>query len=129
MKKAEYGPLRITEKNGILKAEWINMSNPKNKKVMKKFFSKSWILNAIVAVIAAVLGIMQEVWLGTPLYFLNAFAVGATYGISLSLCVELARGVFCEVDYKEEWKGMLKNVCYGGIFGIIIALATALSVC
>lgn len=96
---------------------------------MKKFFSKSWILNAIVAVIAAVLGIMQEVWLGTPLYFLNAFAVGATYGISLSLCVELARGVFCEVDYKEEWKGMLKNVCYGGIFGIIIALATALSVC
>ena len=105
------------------------MSNPKNKKVMKKFFSKSWILNAIVAVIAAVLGIMQEVWLGTPLYFLNAFAVGATYGISLSICVELARGVFCEVDFPNEWKHMLKNACIGGVIGVLAALATALGVC
>ena len=96
---------------------------------MKKFFSKSWILNAIVAMLAAFFGIMQEVWLGTPLYFLSAFAAGAVYGLCLSVCVELARGVFCEVDYNEEWKGMLKNVCIGGVFGIIVALVMALSVC
>ena len=96
---------------------------------MKKFFSKSWFVNAIVAVLAAFFGIMQEVWLGTPLCFLNAFAVGATYGISLSICVELARGVFCEVDFPNEWKHMLVNVGLGSIFAIIVAVNMAFTVC
>ena len=96
---------------------------------MKKFFSNSWILNAIVAVIAAFLGIMQEVWLGTPLYFWNAFAGGVAYGISLAICVELARGVFCEVDVKNEWKRMLVNVGLGSIFAIIVAVNMAFTVC
>lgn len=89
---------------------------------------QKWYFNAILAVIAAVMAIMQEVWIGTPLYFWNAFAAGAAYGVSLSVCVELARGVFCEIDYQNEWKQMLKNACIGGVFGIIAALITTLLV-
>lgn len=85
-----------------------------------------WIINAVLAVIAAIIAIMQEVWLGTPLYFWNAFAVGSSWGIALSACGEWAKIMPKWIDYNEwSWK----NFAIGSVFGVITALTTAIIVC
>lgn len=89
---------------------------------MKKYF---WIVNAILAVIAAIMAIMQEVWLGTPLYFWNAFAVGSCIAICLSACGEWVKILPKFIPY---WDWHWKDVIIGSVFGIIAALVTALLV-
>ena len=85
-----------------------------------------WIINAVLAVIAAVIAIMQEVWLGTPLFFWNAFAVGSSWGIALSACGEWAKIMPKWIAY-DEWQW--NHVFIGSAFGIWAALVTALAVC
>lgn len=85
-----------------------------------------WIINAVLAVIAAIIAIMQEVWLGTPLFIPSAFAVGASFGIALSACAEWAKIMPEWIDYNEwSWK----NFAIGSVFGVITALTTAIIVC
>ena len=42
---------------------------------------QKWYFNAILAVIAAVMAIMQEVWLETPLSFIGSFVFGSVIGL------------------------------------------------
>lgn len=84
---------------------------------------KSWILNAIVAVIAAIFAILQEKWLGTPLRFLNLFGLGASCALALSVCVELARGVFSEMGW--NWS----RIIIGAGYGIIVSLIVSAMIC
>ena len=89
---------------------------------MKQF----WVINAVLAVIAAVLGVMQEIWLGTPLYFWNAFGMSACYGILFAAAAEWAKILPKFIDY---WKWSWTDVAIGGVFGILAALITSLAVC
>lgn len=89
---------------------------------MKKFFASPW-FNVLLAVLAAVLIIMQEVWIGTALVFLPLFALGACAGIGFSWGAEVIKFV---VDRRNgyEWKRIIP----GAILGVIAALVTALLV-
>lgn len=89
---------------------------------MKQF----WIVNAVIAVLFAVLGVMQEVWLDTPLYFWNSFGVSASYAIAGAICAEWAKILPKFIDY---WKFQWSDVIIGGVIGVLAALATALGVC
>ena len=80
---------------------------------------KSWILNAIVAVIAAIFAILQEKWLGTPLLFLNLFCLGASCALALSVCVEIARKVFSEIGW--NWSRIIIGAGYGIIAALILS--------
>lgn len=83
----------------------------------------SWILNAIFAVVAAIFAILQEKWLGMPQSFLNLFGLGASCALALSVCVELARGVFSEIGWSWE------RIIIGSGYGIIVALITSAIIC
>lgn len=89
---------------------------------MKKFFVSPW-FNALLAVLAAVLIILQEVWIGTALVFLPLFALGTCASIGFAWGAEVIKFV---VDRRNgyEWKRMIP----GAILGILAALVTALIV-
>lgn len=86
---------------------------------------QKWYFNAILSVIAAVMAIMQEVWLGTPLNFIGAFVFGSVIGFCLSACAEWVKILPKFIDY---WKWQWPPVIIGSVFGIIAALVTALLV-
>jgi hypothetical protein len=89
---------------------------------MKKFFVSPW-FNALLAVLAAVLIILQEVWIGTALVFLPLFTLGACAGLGFSWIAEVIKYIVNnENGYK--WKRMIP----GAILGVIAALVTALLV-
>ena len=85
-----------------------------------------WIINAVLAVIAAVAGVMQEVWLGTPLYFWNVFGMSASYAIAFACAAEWVKILPKFIDY---WKWQWSDVIIGCVIGVLAALATTLSVC
>ena len=69
-----------------------------------------WIINVVLAVIAAVLGVFQEVWLGTPLYFWNVL-------------------IKILPKFINYWHWQWKDVIIGCVFGIVAAIITTLAVC
>lgn len=89
---------------------------------MKKFFVSPW-FNVLLAVLAAVLIIMQEVWLGTSLAFLNLFVYGSCAGIGFSWGAEVIKFIVNQVN-GYSWKRIIPGI----ILGIIAALITALLV-
>ena len=90
--------------------------------IMKKF----WIINAVLAVIAAVLGVMQEVRLGTPIYFWNAFGLSASYAVAFACASEIVKILPKFINY---WHWQWKDVIIGCVFGIAAAIITTLAVC
>ena len=86
----------------------------------------SWIINAIFAVIAAVMAVMQEIWIDTPMNVLGGFGFGSVIGACFSACGEWAKILPKWINY-DEYSWM--NVGIGAGFGIIAALITALAVC
>lgn len=89
---------------------------------MKKFFVSLW-FNALLAVLAAVLIIMQEVWIGTALVFLPLFALGSAAGLGFSWIAEVIKYIVNN-ENGYQWKRMIP----GAILGVIAALVTALLV-
>ena len=85
---------------------------------MKKFFESPY-FNALFAVLAAVLIILQEVCLGTPLLFINLFAISACAGFGFSWIVEGIKFLFHD-------KFIVKEAVLGSIAGIVAALITTL---
>lgn len=83
---------------------------------------KKWIINAIVAAIAAVFAILQEKWIGTPLSPIGAVSFGTLIGLGMSLVVEMAKKVFVECAW--SWRA----VGIGGLFGLAWAIITALCI-
>ena len=82
-------------------------------------------LNVILAVVAAVLIIMQEFWLGTPLLFLNCVARGGSTGIGFSWIAEALKLIFfTDGTYRFNTKRFL----IGCGCGIVAALITVLCV-
>lgn len=85
-----------------------------------------WIINAVIAVIAAVVAVLQEIWLDTPMYFLNAFGLSASVGICFAAAAEWAKILPKFINY---WKWSWTDVAIGCVFGILAALVTSLAVC
>ena len=90
---------------------------------MFKNFFKSVYFNEVLAVIAAILAILQEVMLGTVLPFINIFLLGASVGICFSWAAEALKMVFIEGS-PYSWS----KVGYGAIAGILAALIVAILV-
>lgn len=87
--------------------------------MVKKFFDTYW-FNSVLAVIAAVLIILQEVWLGTPFVFLNFFLLGAAAAIGFSWAASVIVYLIWRASFK--WN----NVGIGAAVGIVAALLTTL---
>lgn len=83
---------------------------------------KGW-LNVLLAVLAAIFGVMQEVWLGTEPNFLIFFATSASYAVCFTFCAEILKMVFKEGN---EWNW--SDLVFGGLCGILTAIA-ATAVC
>jgi len=75
---------------------------------------RSWIINTVLAVLAAVFSILQEVWLGTTPNFLAFLALGSSYAISFSFATELVKWAFS----KWSWS----DAIFGSIAGVIVAV-------
>jgi branched-subunit amino acid transport protein len=84
---------------------------------------KGWLSNVLVAVLAAVMAIMQEVWIDTEYSFPTFLALGVSVGMALSLCAEIAKSVFW--DLKWSWT----DVATGALAGIVAAYIMALAIC
>lgn len=85
---------------------------------MKKFFNSVW-FNIILAMLAASLIILQEVWIGAPIEILNVTVLGMCAALGFTLVAEVVKMLF--------FGGMftLKNAMIGAFFGIAAAVATA----
>lgn len=90
--------------------------------MLKKLFESSY-FNMALAVLAAILIIMQEFFLGTPMVFLSQFALGVCASAGFSWGAEVLKMVFGK-DVKYSWK----NVLIGTIAGIFVALILAILV-
>jgi hypothetical protein len=89
---------------------------------MKEWY-KEWYLNALVAVIAAVLSITQEILILTEPDFLSFFALGFAASAVMSLCTEMVKSVI----WDHRWCN--SNITYGAIAGTIASFIAALAVC
>jgi hypothetical protein len=87
--------------------------------MVQKFFSTFW-WNTILAVIAAVLSIMQEVWLGTAFEFLNFFVLGSAVAFGFSW----SASVIGYLTYRIRL--IWKNIWIGTAVGVVAALLTVL---
>lgn len=103
---------------------YFNNFQNKNKTIMK--FLQSVYFNVLLAVVAAVLGIMQEVWIGTSMTFLSSFALGGAIGIGFSLIAETAKIIFFNGGVQRKFN--TKEVLIGCGFGVAAALITVLLV-
>ena len=87
---------------------------------------KGW-LNVLLAVLAAIFGVMQEVWLGTEPNFLSFFAMSASYAVCFTFCAEILKMIFGKFFKKpHEWNW--NDLIFGGLCGILTAIA-ATAVC
>ena len=87
---------------------------------MKKFFASIY-FDVILAVLAAVLIIMQEVWIGSSIAVLNGFIMGGIAGIAFALIVGFVKKfIFGKFN--------TKNAIIACGCGIAAALVTALLV-
>jgi len=84
---------------------------------------KKWIINAIVAAIAALIAILQEKWVGTQMGGIGAIGYGTVIGCALSLCTEIGKSVW------SEWGWSWRDIVSGTAFGFIVSLITAFAVC
>jgi len=84
---------------------------------------QKFIVNAVVAIIAAFFAAMQEYWLGTKITFFVALAYGSVVGAVMSWATEIAKNVF------SEWGWSWKDVIIGAIAGVVMSLCVATSIC
>ena len=89
-------------------------------------FLQSIYFNVILAVVAAVMAVMQEVWIGTPMVFINSFALAGLAGIGFSVAAEIMKIVFFHGGVPRKFN--TKQVLVGCGFGVVAALITALLV-
>lgn len=86
---------------------------------MKKFFTSIY-FNVILSLLASVLAIMQEVWIGSTVPFVNALFMGSFAGIGFAFIAEGIKLLF----FGGKFNG--KSVLVASILGIIAALVTAI---
>ncbi len=89
--------------------------------MFKRFIEGKW-FNIVLAVLAAVLIIMQEVWIGTELVFLPLLALGVAASFGFSWSASVLSFLFYHTPFK--WK----NIWLGFGVGAVAALVTALLV-
>lgn len=103
---------------------YFNNFQNKNKTFMK--FLQSVYFNVILAVVAAVMAVMQEVWIGTSIVFINNFALAGLAGIGFSIAAEILKIVFFHGGVQRKFN--TKQVLIGCGFGVVAALITVLLV-
>ena len=84
---------------------------------------QKFIVNAVVAIIAAFFAAMQEYWIGTPITFIVALVYGSITGAVMSWATEIAKNVF------SEWGWSWKDVIIGAVAGVITSVFTAIAIC
>jgi hypothetical protein len=87
--------------------------------MIQKFFDSYW-FNSILAVLAAVLIIMQEVWIGSPFAFINSLVLGSAAAIGFSLSASVISFLAWGFKFNK------KNILIGAIAGIVAALVTCI---
>lgn len=88
---------------------------------MKKFFQSVY-FNIVLAVLAAVLIIVQEFCLATALPFINLFALGALAGVCFSFGAEILKQIFVKEDGKFNYKDFGIGCAFGVVAAFIVAL-------
>ena len=83
---------------------------------------KNWILNVIVAAIAALFSVLQELWLGTELTFLRAFVYATLIGVCLSWGTEVVKSIM----YYRSFSWV--HVSYGAYAALLVAITGALAI-
>ena len=83
---------------------------------------EGWVSNSIIAVLAAVFSILQEVWVGTEPNVLAFAGLGCSCAIALSLATEIFKCVFIKF-HRWTWG----DVFTGALVGVIAAIAIAFS--
>ena len=88
---------------------------------MVKFLNSVY-FNVVLAVLAAILSILQEVWLGTDIQVLNAVIMTIAVSIGFSLIADVVKFL----AYNSKFN--LNNIVIGSVSGIIAGLITLLCV-
>jgi hypothetical protein len=89
---------------------------------MVKFLNSSVYFNIVLAVLAAVFSILQEVWLGTDIQVLNAVIMTIAVSIGFSVGADVVK--FLAFNSKFN----LNNIVIGSVSGIIAGLITLLCI-
>ena len=89
---------------------------------MKDLF-KGWLSNVLVAVVTAIMAVMQEVLIDTEYSFITFLCIGGSIGIAMSIATEIAKSVFW--DHRWSWA----DISTGALVGVITAYIMALAVC
>ncbi len=88
---------------------------------MVKFLNSVY-FNIVLAVLAAVFSILQEVWLGTDIQVLNAVIMTIAVSIGFSVGADVVK--FLAFNSKFN----LNNIVIGSVSGIIAGLITLLCI-
>jgi len=86
---------------------------------MKNFINSVW-FNVILATLAAVFIILQEVWLGGTILKFNVATLGIFAGIGFSFSAEAVKILFAEGRFNAKF-GIV-----GSVFGALAAIITTL---
>lgn len=89
--------------------------------MVKKFFESYW-FNVVLAVLAGLLAVMQEVWIGTAFSFLGFFGLGTAVAFCFSWGAEVIGKIFFKEGFEFKWS----DVLVGGIAGTITVLLLVL---
>ncbi len=89
---------------------------------MKKFFESVY-FNVVLALLAAILIIMQEVWIGTDMEWLNSFLYGSAAAFGFSWAAQVIKYLVFETKF--AWKHVWIGTGAGVIAALIVALITA----
>ena len=89
--------------------------------MVKKFFESYW-FNVVLAVLAGILALLQEVWIGTTMTFLASLG----YGAAVAFCFSWGAEVIGKIFFKEGFEFKWSDVLVGGIVGTVAVLILAL---
>ena len=89
---------------------------------MFKNFLESYWFNVIFAVLAGFFAVMQEVWIGAALPFINVASLVVLVAVGISICAEIVKMICFPRNF--SWK----KVLIGGAAGIVVGLITLLLV-
>lgn len=87
--------------------------------MFKRFIQSKW-FNIVLALLAAVLVIMQEVWIGTELVFLPLFALGVAAAFGFSCIASVVNFIAYQSPF--NWKNILLGFGVGSVAALVTVL-------
>ena len=87
---------------------------------MFKNFLESYWFNVIFAVLAGFFAVMQEVWIGAALPFINVALLVVLVAVGISICAEIVKMICFPRSF--SWKKVLIGGAAGSVVGLITLL-------